>query len=201
MHKILGELKRGLVFIISAPAGTGKTTLVRMLCEEFECVHESISFTTRAPRPNEVVGRDYHFISRDEFERKIADDDFLEYATVFDHYYGTSKSEVESHLKEGRHVVLVIDTQGALNLMDRLSAVFIFIRPPHLSELRKRLEIRKTDSDEAIVQRLSWAQKELELAPRYDYQIVNDNLKVAYDILRSILIAEEHKTALSDMPF
>ena len=194
MHKVLGELKRGLVFVVSAPAGTGKTTLVRMLCEEFDCVHESISFTTRAPRANEVVDRDYHFIGREEFERKIADGDFLEYARVFDHYYGTSKSEVDSHLNEGRHVVLVIDTQGALQLMERMKAIFIFIRPPHLSELRRRLENRKSDSDEAITQRLSWAQKEIELAPRYDYQIVNDNLKIAYDILRSVLIAEEHRT-------
>jgi guanylate kinase len=193
MHQVLGGLKEGIVFVVSAPAGTGKTTLVRMLCDEFDCVVESISYTTRAARANEVPGRDYHFISHAEFERKIASGDFLEYAKVFDHYYGTSRKDVEEAIRQGKHVVLVIDTQGALQLMGRLKGVFIFIAPPHISELRRRLENRKSESDEAISQRLSWAQQEMALAPRYDYQIVNDNLKSAYEVLRSILIAEEHR--------
>ena len=116
MPKILGGLKKGLLFVVSAPAGTGKTTLVRMLCDEFDCVHESISFTTRPARANEVPGRDYFFISAPEFEKRIADDDFLEYAVVFDCYYGTSRSHVEQQLELGKHVILVIDTQGAMQL-------------------------------------------------------------------------------------
>ena len=193
MHQILGGLKKGLVFIISAPAGTGKTTLVRMIREEFHCVVESVSFTTRPPRPNEIPGRDYHFISIEEFKEKIAEGEFLEYAQVFGNYYGTSRKYVESQQEKGKHVVLVIDTQGALNLMDKVEAAFIFISPPNLDELRARLIARRSETDEAIEHRLSWAEKEMALIPRYDYHIVNDNLKTAYDALRSILIAEEHR--------
>lgn len=192
MRKLLGNLKEGLVFVISAPAGTGKTTLVRMLCDEFDCVTESVSFTTRPARANEAPGRDYHFITVPEFQKKIADNDFIEYAQVFGHYYGTSRSALETKLKDGKHVVLIIDTQGALQLMERIDATFIFIVPPNLSELRHRLETRKSDSEEVIVQRLSWAEREISFAYRYDYQIVNDHLKIAYEVLRSILIAEEH---------
>ena len=194
MHKLLGELLEGKIFVLSAPAGTGKTTLVRMLCEEFDRVQESVSFTTRPARANEVSGRDYHFISMAEFEKRIAEKDFLEYATVFDHYYGTSRSDVEKQRKLGKHVILVIDTQGALQLREKLDAVFIFLIPPSMSELRRRLESRKSDSQEAIEQRLSWAEKEMGIADRYDYQIINDHLKTAYEVLRSILIAEEHRT-------
>lgn len=193
MAKVLGSLKKGLIFIISAPAGTGKTTLVRMLCDEFDCVAESISFTTRKPRPNEKEGKDYFFISKEEFEKKIQEGEFLEHAKVFEHYYGTSKKVVETERSRGKHVILVIDTQGAMQLREFLPAVFIFISPPSLEELRSRLIARKADTKESIENRLSWAEKEMTLASRYDYQIVNDDLKVAYDVLRSILIAEEHK--------
>ncbi len=193
MSKVLGGLKKGLVFVISAPAGTGKTTLVRMLQKEFNCLVESISYTTRQLRPSEIAGRDYHFISVPEFEAKIADGEFLEYAQVFSHYYGTSRKFVEEEQLKGNHVVLVIDTQGALQLMGFLEAAFIFISPPSLEELKSRLHLRKSESKEAIEQRLSWAQKEMALASRYDYHIVNDHLKTAYDVLRAIFIAEEHK--------
>jgi guanylate kinase len=193
MHKLLGGLKKGLIFVISAPAGTGKTTLVRMLCEEFDCVHECVSFTTRPARANEVADRDYHFISMEAFKKKIAEKDFLEYAQVFDHYYGTSRSDVEVNRTQGKHVILIIDTQGALQLMQKIDAVFIFIHPPNIDELRCRLKNRKSDSLDAIEQRLSWAAKEIAQAHRYQYQFVNDHLKTSYEILRSILIAEEHK--------
>lgn len=186
-------MKKGLLFVVSAPAGTGKTTLVRMLLEEFNRVVESISFTTRAPRPDEIAGRDYHFISPQEFENKIAEGEFLEFAKVFDHYYGTSKHFVESEQNLGKHVILVIDTQGALQLMGNLEAIFIFISPPNLEELKRRLERRKSENEKAIEHRLFWAEKEMELAKKYDYHIVNDHLKAAYDVLRSILIAEEHR--------
>ncbi|MBF8262527.1 MAG: gmk [Parachlamydiales bacterium] len=193
MQKLLGNFKEGLIFVVSAPAGTGKTTLVRMLCDEFDCVHESVSFTTRPARANEVPGKDYNYISSAEFQKMIAHKDFLEYAQVFDHYYGTGRSYVDALRRQSKHVVLVIDTQGALQLMEQIKAVFIFIRPPSIAELRRRLESRKSDSTDSIEQRLSWAEKEISMADRYDYQIVNDHLKTAYDVLRSICIAEEHR--------
>ncbi len=194
MQNILGELKEGIVFIVSAPAGTGKTTLVRMLCQEFPCVVQSISFTTRKPRPNEIRGKDYHFVDKAEFEKRVAEDDFLEHATVFTEQYGTSKSFVEKERVSGKHVVLVIDTQGAQQLMGKLDAVTIFISPPNMEALQKRLSHRKSENKAAIEERLSWAQKEMSTAGQYDYQIVNDRLEIAYKVLRSIFIAEEHRS-------
>jgi len=193
-EKLLGTLTKGIVFVVSAPAGTGKTTLVRMLLDEFPCITESISCTTRPIRPGEITDKDYHFLSEKEFENKIEAGEFLEHASVFGNQYGTLKSHVEKQQVLGKHVILVIDTQGALELMSaKHPAVFIFIRPPSLAELRARLFKRKTENIEHIEERLSWAKKEIETAEKYDYQIVNDNLHRAYDILRSILIAEEHK--------
>jgi guanylate kinase len=186
-------MKKGLVFVISAPAGTGKTTLVRMLRDEFHNVVESLSDTTRAPRPNEIAGRDYNYITVKEFEEKIKEGDYLEYAEVFHNFYGTSRKFVDGQLEKGKHVILVIDTQGALQLKGKLEAIFVFISPPSLEELRARLYRRRSETEEAIETRLSWAEKEMSLSTNYDYHIVNDNLKSAYDVLRSILIAEEHR--------
>lgn len=191
--KNLGNLSHGIAFVISAPAGTGKTTLARMLCKEFSCVVESVSFTTREPRAGEVNGKDYFFVSQKEFKDRIAKNDFLEYAEVFDNYYGTSKSFVEGQLKKGHHVVLVIDTQGAMALKKKMEGVFIFISPPSLDELERRLRARKTETEEVVQKRLSWAEKEMQMVSSYDYHIVNSDLKVAYDVLRAILIAEEHR--------
>lgn len=192
--KILGNIEKGLLFIVSAPAGTGKTTLVRMLVEEFSTVIESISCTTRPKREGETEGRDYYFLSIEEFEKKIKAGDFLEYAKVFGHSYGTSRSFVENELCKGKHVVLVIDTQGALQLKKVIPATTIFLQPPSLKALKERLTSRNTDSQESIAKRLEWAEKELCLTNQYDYQIVNDDLAVAYQVLRSIIIAEEHRT-------
>lgn len=192
--KLLGNRKTGLAFVVSAPAGTGKTTLVRMLQDEFPCVVESTSYTTRKPRKGEVEGRDYCFLSEAEFEERIHRGEFLEYAKVFHHYYGTSRLKVEEQLEKGHHVVLVIDTQGALQLMGRYKATYIFVSPPNLDELKQRLKSRKTETEESIATRLSWAEREMQEAHQYDYHIINDNLKIAYDVLRAILIAEEHRT-------
>jgi guanylate kinase len=191
--RILGGLKKGLIFVISAPAGTGKTTLVRMLQKEFSCLVESVSYTTRKPRPGEKEGVDYYFISESEFTQKLQEGDFVEHAKVFGHDYGTSRSFVESQLQQGKHVLLVIDTQGAVQLKNHYDAIFVFISPPSVSELRSRLYGRKTETDQAIEHRLSWAEKEMALAPRYDYHIINEDLHTAYAVLRSILIAEEHR--------
>ena len=164
-----------------------------MLSSEFDCVEKSVSYTTRAPRSEETPGIDYNFISLSEFEEKILKKDFLEYAKVFDHYYGTSKSLVETQRKKGKHVLLVIDTQGAIQLMGSYPASFIFISPPSIEELRRRMLIRQSETHSTLAKRLSWAEKEISLSTRYDYCIVNQDLQVAYQVLRSILIAEEHK--------
>ncbi|MES2344467.1 MAG: guanylate kinase [Chlamydiota bacterium] len=194
VQKLLGNLSKGLCFVISAPAGTGKTTLARKLTQEFSCVNLSVSSTTRAPRVDEVSGVDYIFLSKEEFEKQIEDGTFLEYAKVCGNYYGTSKSQVEKKCNEGKHVVFVIDTQGALQLQERqFSAVFIFVSPPSLEILKERLVKRKTDSIDSIEERLVWAREEMAMADYYDYHIINDDLNVAYEVLRSILIAEEHK--------
>jgi guanylate kinase len=191
--KLLGNLKKGLVFVVSAPAGTGKTTLVKMLVEEFPCVKASVSCTTRPPRIGEIPGVDYDFISEPEFERRVAEGD-LEYALVFDHYYGTSKKSVLREQERGRHVVLVIDTQGAMQIKKIFPAVYIFVRPPSMEELSKRLKNRRTEPVEKIKSRLEWAKREVEMAIYYDYQIINDDLQIAYQVLRGIVIAEEHRT-------
>jgi len=196
---VLGNLDQGLLFIVSAPAGTGKSTLVEMICEEFpDFVAESCSCTTRKPRPGEVEGHHYHFLTIEEFEAKIKAGDFLEYATVFGNYYGTEKKEVENLQQQGKHVFLVIDTQGAAQVKEHgLEACFIFISPPSMEELRRRLFKRKTESEEKMEERLAWAEEELKVATLYDYRIVNDNLEVTYEVLKSILIAEEHRMSSS----
>lgn len=193
-HQLLGNLPRGLVFVLSAPAGTGKTTLLKMLREEFSCVTGSISSTTRSPRQGEVSGKDYHFLAVSEFEKKIQNGDFLESAKVFENYYGTSKEEVLRQQEKGKHVILVIDTQGAMQLRKKaFPATFIFVSPPSLEALRERLLKRQTESVALIEKRLSWAKEELAKLSYYDYHIINDDLQTAYEVLRSIIIAEEHK--------
>lgn len=192
--KVLGNLKKGLIFVISAPAGTGKSTLVEMLLTEFpDSIAESCSATTRRPRPGEVNEKHYQFISQERFERLIEAGEFIEYASVFGNYYGTRKKEVEDLLSQGKHVLLVIDTQGAMQMKEKVEAIFIFISPPSLDELKKRLIRRQTEDEEMIEHRLSFAKKELNCAKEYNYHIINDNLQITYQIIRSILIAEEHK--------
>lgn len=195
--KLLGNLKQGLVFIISAPAGTGKTTLANKLVEEFPCVATSISSTTRQPRSGEVPGEAYQFLTIEEFEKKIEQDEFLEYVKLYGNYYGTSREKVQELIDQGKHVLLTIDTQGAVQLKDKLSAIFIFISPPSIEVLTSRLTNRQTETAEVIKERLQWAKNEMEAMKHYDYQIINDDLEIAYQVLRSILIAEEHRLRIN----
>ena len=193
-QKTIGNLKTGLLFVVSAPAGTGKSTLVDMLVKEFPSVVESVSYTTRQPRDKEVDGIHYNFITRAAFEDKIAAGDFLESALVYGDYYGTSRSWVAERRAQGKHVVLVIDTQGAMLVKAACAATFVFILPPSFEELRDRLHKRKTEPPEVIEKRLEWARHEIEMSKHYDYLIENRDLKATYDVLRSIFIAEEHRS-------
>jgi guanylate kinase len=193
LNESLIQAPRGLLFILSAPAGTGKTTLIQLLTNEFPHVTASISYTTRQPRAGEVNAVHYYFVSTEEFLERRKNEEFLEHVQLYGHYYGTSKLWVEKQLAMGNHVFLVIDTQGALLLKGVTEARLIFLIPPSLNELEQRLKKRKTESDSIISTRLKWAEKEMQLYNQYDYLIVNDVLSTAYDALRSILVAEEHR--------
>lgn len=193
MQKVLGNLEKGLLLVISAPAGTGKTTLTNMLVDEFPCVVQSISFTTREPREGEVPGVHYNYITKHEFAERIERGDFLEYAQIYGNFYGTSREWVEKQQNAGKHVMLVIDTQGATQVKAKTQAKLVFVKPPSFEDLRLRLTMRKTESSRMIEKRLEWAKHELEAEKHYDYLIINDDLDIAYQALRSILIAEEHR--------
>jgi len=192
---MLSKKLKGLLIVISAPSGTGKTTLTHMLLKSFPNMEFSVSYTTRKPRPGEVNGKDYFFVDRDTFERMIEEGDFLEWAEVYGNLYGTSKSQVLKALNEGKDVLLDIDTQGALQVKKNFpEAVLIFILPPSLKELERRLRSRGTDDEETIERRLKTARVEIERAPLYDYIVVNDVLEEAFEKLKSIVIAEKCRT-------
>lgn len=190
---VLGDQKQGRVFVLSGPAGTGKNTLMNQLIQEFPSVEESISYTTREARHYEETGHHYHFITNEEFEEKIKADEFLEYVKLYDDYYGTSRKLLEERLALGKNIFLVIDTQGALQIKERFPATFIFIAPPSVDALRERLAKRKTETEEMLEKRLVWAEEEMTKIDAYDYKLINDDVEEAYEILRSILIAESHR--------
>ena len=161
-----------------------------MLCKErADCVR-SISCTTRAPRGSEIDGSDYFFLSEEEFEKKSSTGEFIEEAQVYQYRYGTLKSFVEERLNQGKHVFLVIDTQGALNLKGKVDGVWVFISPPDMETLRKRLTGRGTENPEDIEKRLSWASDEIKKADEYDYTIVNDDLDTAFKEFKKIIEKE-----------
>jgi guanylate kinase len=174
------------VYILSGPSGSGKTTL----CREAALRHNwyySISHTTRQKRTFEKDGQDYFFVSRKEFEAMVAADDFLEWALVYDHLYGTSKKKIEEALSQGFSVILDVDTQGALKIKKRMpEATLIFVKPPDLNALRERLTTRAGDSAEEIKKRLSHAHNEMQFQSQYDYTIINDDLEKATRELENI---------------
>jgi len=180
-----------IVFIISAPSGSGKSTLVQRLMAEDPNLEFSTSLTTRPPREGEVNGKNYYFISREEFLARREEGDLLEWAEVFGHYYGTSRRALERALESGRDLILDIDVQGAAQLREKLSgAVTIFILPPSRKELEIRLRNRSSDSEEVIERRLRDASREVKDFERYDYVLVNDQLEESYQKLKGILLAE-----------
>ena len=182
---------RGQLFVVSAPSGTGKTTLVERLVQTVPNLMLSRSFTSRAPRPGEQDGVDYNFISRERFETMKDAGEFLEYADVFGNYYGTSATTTETALASGRDLVLVIDVQGARQVRARASAaVGIFVLPPSFEVLEKRLRRRSKDSDEQIRRRLAVARSEVDAVADYDYVVVNDEVEPAVQRLRAVVEAE-----------
>jgi len=182
------------VFIISAPSGSGKSTLVSRLLSEVDHLAFSVSYTTRKPRANENDGSAYHFIERPEFEERIANDEFLEYAEVFGNYYGTHSSALHGAEKKGNDLVLDIDVQGAGQLKKRIpDAVTVFILAPSRDTLEQRLRARSQDSDEVIRRRLADAAREICNYSLYDYVLVNNDLNLAAETLKSIVRAERVK--------
>jgi guanylate kinase len=180
----------GQLFIISAPSGVGKTTLIHRVRQGWPEFQFSISFTTRAPRPKEVPGKDYHFVTREEFQQGIQSGGFLEWAQVHGEYYGTERRQLDTWLDAGQDVLLDIDVKGATQVRCSYpEAHTIFIVPPSLETLRARLQQRNTESDEQLQKRLAAAQKELQHAPWFDFIIVNDKLEDALADLKSILKA------------
>jgi guanylate kinase len=185
-----GRVKTGTLFIVAAPSGAGKTTLTRALLESEPGMLLSVSYTSRAPRPNEVDGVHYHFVSRAEFEAMIARGEFFEHAVVHGDLKGTSRKVVVQTLDEGRDVLLEIDWQGARQVRAQLpGTVSIFILPPSRTELERRLRTRASDSDDTIQRRLADSQRDLSHASEFDYVVVNDNFDAALAELRAIVDA------------
>jgi guanylate kinase len=181
---------RGTVFVISAPSGTGKTTLCKRLLEELKGIEFSISYTTRPPREGEREGVDYRYIDREDFERRRRKGEFVEWAMVDGQLYGTSGTAVREATARGQDILLDIDTQGAENIRRLIpDAVLTFIMPPGREALKERLTRRATDGPETIARRLSLARGEVEKSPMYDYIVINDDLDAAYDQLRAIVVA------------
>ena len=182
---------RGLLFIVSAPSGAGKTTLVERLVEHTPNLKMSRSYTSRAARDGEADGVDYNFVSRSRFEEMIAAGEFLEWADVFGNLYGTRGADTERLLVSGRDVVLVIDVQGARKVREHgISATRVFVMPPSLAVLEERLRGRSKDPEAAIQRRLAVARDEVASFAEYDFVVVNDELTAAVDRLRSIVVAE-----------
>ena len=184
--------RRGLMLVLSSPSGAGKTTLSRGLLASDSNIMLSVSATTRKKRPNESEGRDYFFVSRDGFDAAIEAGEFLEYATVFDHLYGTPKKPVMDALAAGQDVLFDIDWQGTQQLKERAreDLVSVFVLPPTHDELERRLRIRAQDSDDVVRKRMSKAADEISHWPEYDYVIVNDDLAIAQEKIKAILDAE-----------
>jgi guanylate kinase len=180
--------KRGRLFVIAAPSGAGKTSLVRALMQRMPALRFSISYTTRKPRETETNGRDYFFVQHEEFERMAARGEFLEYARVFDNYYGTSREQVESLLAAGDNVLLEIDWQGAQQIRRTMPECrTIFVLPPSQAALEQRLRGRKTDTDEVIARRLRDSIADMSHWDEFDYVIVNDDFQRAAADLEAIM--------------
>jgi guanylate kinase len=190
-----GVERRGLMFVLSSPSGAGKTTLSRMLVAETPALQMSVSATTRPKRPGEVDGKDYHFVDQKRFDAMVANGELLEWAKVFDNRYGTPRAPVETSLAAGKDVLFDIDWQGTQQLRSRSpnDVVSVFILPPSVSALEQRLHTRAQDSEEVIRSRMKKAGDEMSHFDAYDYIVVNDNIGIAFEAVKSILRAEQLK--------
>ncbi|MBQ8349647.1 MAG: guanylate kinase [Ruminococcus sp.] len=190
-------MSKGRLIVFSAPSGCGKGTMLAEILKD-EKFYVSVSATTRKPREGEVDGVNYHFISREDFLRKIDENAFIEHAEYCNNFYGTLKSEVDNKLEQGINVILEIEVQGAMKIRDiRPDAIFVFVAPPSINELRRRLRKRGTESDEVIEERISKAAGEIMLAEKYDYVVVNAALEDAVSDFLAIIRAEELKSEFS----
>ncbi len=186
--------RRGLLIVVSGPSGVGKGTICKELFRTSEDIHLSVSVTTRKPREGEVHGKNYFFIEQESFCDMIEKDELLEYAKVYDNYYGTPKGFVMEQLEQGKDILLEIDIQGALQVKKRYpQGVFVFIVPPSMEELRNRIVGRGTETLEAINKRFSSAYDEIDLMSNYDYYIINDTVEHATHKLKSIIEAERYR--------
>jgi guanylate kinase len=190
-----GVERRGMMFVLSSPSGAGKTTLSRMLMEAMPGLRMSVSTTTRAKRPGEVEGRDYHFVDKTRFEEMVKRGELLEWATVFDNRYGTPRAPVEAALSAGQDVLFDIDWQGTQQLREKARAdvVSVFILPPSAADLEKRLHSRAQDSADVIRRRMSRASHEMSHWAEYDYIVINHDVDGAFAEVQSILKAERLK--------
>ena len=192
----MNEIRKGMLLVISGPSGTGKGTLIKRLMEEDPSLVFSVSATTRAPRPGEIDGVHYHFVTNEQYDQLVAENAFVEYATVHGNRYGTLRSEVYERLQRGENVVLDIDVQGALNVIaSEKEKVSIFILPPSMKELRERLTGRGTETEEAVERRLHNAVWEISQKDRYEYKVINDDLEACVRTLQAIIEAEKHASA------
>lgn len=189
--------RRGLMFILSSPSGAGKTTISKMLLERDREINLSVSVTTRPMRPGEVNGKDYIFVDQAEFDRMVEEELFLEWATVFGHSYGTPKAQVKAGLREGRDFLFDIDWQGTQQLYQKLETdvVRVFLLPPSIDELRRRLTGRGTDTAQVIQARMDRARAEISHWDGYDYVVVNDDIEACYHQVCEVLHAERMKRA------
>ena len=184
--------ERGQLIVLSGPSGVGKSTVIAELFAQRSNIYFSVSYTTRQPRVGEQDGVNYNFVSREEFERMIADDELLEYAEYVDNYYGTSMKLIQEKLDAGIDVLLDIEVQGAAKVRARCpDALFIFIIPPSFEELSRRLHRRNTDSEEVIAGRLAKARQKFRGIPKYDYLVINDKVANAVHEIEAILTAAE----------
>lgn len=195
-------MKKGLLIVISGASGTGKGTVCKELLARERGVAFSVSATSRAPREGEQDGREYYFRTRAEFEAMIAEGAFLEYADVYGNYYGTPLAPIEARRSAGEDILLEIDTQGALNVMERCpDGTFIFLLPPSLGELRRRITGRGTESEESLARRLAAARDEIRLGRRYRYAVLNDTVEDATARIQTILAAERLRADMNPTQF
>lgn len=190
------EVRKGMLLVISGPSGAGKGTLYNRVLAADPTFTFSVSYTTRGPRPGEVDGKDYCFVTEEQFRQMLDQDGFLEHAEVHGHLYGTPRQPVLDALEAGRSVMLDIDPQGALQVMDKMpDCVSVFILPPSFAELRRRLTGRGTEKPEEVERRLHNARGEVKLMGKYQYLVVNDDLEVAYRTLQGIVDAEKQRSS------